>query len=56
MLSALFLNFYFVTLHLSCQLKNVAHQPVLGKKKKIKLLAIVVADLQITLKGTQSEA
>ena len=55
MLSALFLNFYFVTLHLSCQLKNVAHKPVLEKKKK-KLLAIVVADLQITLKGTQSEA
>ena len=30
--------------------------PPSSRKKNIKLLAIVVADLQITLKGTQSEA
>ena len=53
MLSALFLNFYFAFV---LPTKECCSPPSSRKRKKIKLLATVVTDLQITLKRIQGEA
>lgn len=52
MLSALSLNLYLVTMHVSRQLKYATHHPV---PQKNQVTSTIVPDLQYSSKGIQGE-